>query len=336
LSPRICIGIRTYPKHYRYIQALLQALVAQHRDSEYRAIIGLKLFVVNTDVEAVKVDTESRANSTGTGTNGGSGGNPTAPRFRYTKRPQQRHRKRHQPRPLQDYSEVLRAYADTINHEHDDKGAELEHYIHVLTPHFAADPPSASAAAASASAVGKQFYGYELTDLLLEHMLAEDLKCGKSVCLSVRLSLSNVMLINYTIYTTWTVPVLCPCLPISMAADWVMFTNGDNMYGRHWLDSVASTVLGSIGSHQLQQITATADMGRGGGWEQRQMSSVLHVHADAGSMGKHRKPVVDVIAWDFVTHHSRRIARTRGGAIRRRHQTISVDVRRRVWLIWGV
>jgi hypothetical protein len=98
-----------------------------------------------------------------------------------------------------------------------------------------------------------------------------------------------------------------------------MLTNGDNMYGSHWLDTVAGTVLGSTGSHEL---TADTDPTRSMSESSLGSAPVLM----PASTPVPAKPVVDVIAWDFVTHHSRRIPRTRGRSVRRRHQTVNVDV----------
>ena len=53
-----------------------------------------------------------------------------------------------------------------------------------------------------------------------------------------------------------------------------MFTNGDNMYNKHWLDSVARLIVNSTSSIQPLNSNAT---------------------------------VVDIVGWDFVTHHMRKV-----------------------------
>jgi len=87
-----------------------------------------------------------------------------------------------------------------------------------------------------------------------------------------------------------------------------MFTNGDNMYSSHWFDALAHAVLHSTGSDSLVRSVSKHSAG------------ITYVE---------QLPVVDVLAWDFVTHHKRRVPRSRGRAVRLHHQTIAVDVERR-------
>lgn len=81
--------------------------------------------------------------------------------------------------------------------------------------------------------------------------------------------------------------------------EWLMFTNGDNVYNRAWMASIVDKMHTSVGSNAKNSCSNVSQ-------------------------------ITDLIGWDFVTHHPRRVGNKKGeNAVQRTEQVISIQMKRR-------
>jgi len=80
--------------------------------------------------------------------------------------------------------------------------------------------------------------------------------------------------------------------------EWLMFTNGDNVYNRAWMNSIVDRIVNSISS-------------------------------DSEKACSNLSNVTDIIGWDFVTHHPRKVKGNNGNMIQRTQQVISIQMKRK-------
>lgn len=142
----ICVGIRTYADHFKWIEVLIRNLLAQHNASRFKSNISIKLFLV---------DTEMKSSS---------------------------------------YQAYLQGLVKVFNEEFIDK---YNPKVILLVDNMQSTDESRKA---------NPFYGYDATDMLLEFMTKSEF-ASKSPC------------------------------------DWIMFTNGDNVYNSAWLDTISPMIL---------------------------------------------------------------------------------------------
>lgn len=114
-------------------------------------------------------------------------------------------------------------------------------------------------------------YGYDDTDRLLFLMLSMK-QCTRNSAVAY----DQAANINGTAYKNNNAFLIPSC-------EWLMFTNGDNMYNSAWFDTIAPLAIA-----QKQGSTSKLSHAKGGNKTEMVMSNEF-----------------DVIGWDFITHHPR-------------------------------
>ncbi len=163
-------------------------------------------------------------------------------------------------------------------------------YIQIVVPVQTTNPVDQGSTTSTSSSNGKplgnKLYGYDDTDRLLELMLSMK-ECGNSGETATPTTPTSSVILNDTMkMNSFQIP----------SCEWVMFTNGDNMYNSAWLNT--------IGSY------ATA--------EESHEEPYVKIEKVKDSKTKEMKDVVisnttrlvidnayDIIGWDFITHHPR-------------------------------
>lgn len=144
----VCVGIRTYEDHFKWIEVLIRNLLAQHNVSRFKSNIAIKLFLIDTEMKSTS------------------------------------------------YQAYLRNLVESFNLEFLDEtdGPKVFLVVDNMQSTLEQSRPN-------------PFYGYDATDMLLHYMTQPEMAGSSFSC------------------------------------DWIMFTNGDNVYNSAWLDSVSPFLL---------------------------------------------------------------------------------------------